>query len=104
MKFDEYIDEVYLLRNQIIGPYIREYMSGKEKLRFIPVSNINRFVKRIIAVVVGGLFANVTGLINDLLKEYHDNEDTVEALEKLKKDFGDPHISGFRLKKHQQDL
>lgn len=103
MKLDDYIDEVYLIRNVYLKPQIREYVGGKERYRFLPVSSVNRFVKKLITDIVGGLYVNVVNLAKDI-QEDTDDEKVREAFGRLIDKLGDPHISGIRMKKYQQDL
>lgn len=104
MKFDHYVDELFIIRNSILKENVREFTNGYEKFRYISVAKVNRFVKTILTAIIGGIYNNVAGTIKSKINKHKDNEELVSVLESLLEEFGEPDTSGFRLNKNQQQL
>lgn len=104
MKFDHYIDELYLIRNTIFKKNIREFSDGYDKFRYVPVAHVNRFVKVVITSIIGGLYINVANSIKKKIEQNKSDEKAVLALKELLEEFGEPNTSGLRFDKEQRQL
>lgn len=107
MTFNDYIDELFYLRNHMIAPHVKKYgdMNGRQILEVIPKSLFNMFVKRVISVVIGGLYTFVVQVIESKLDKNKGKTEVVKVLEEILTEIGnEPQTAGIRFKQFQKDL